>query len=62
MTIPIIIKKLKEAYRRSPSRFLPAYIPKISWISCGKSGNFLKISGIVPSLDRKRFPPKANEK
>jgi hypothetical protein len=40
-----------------PSRFLPAHIPEISWISCRNSGNFLQIYGIVPSLDRKRFPP-----
>jgi hypothetical protein len=39
-----------------------AHMPEISWISCGYSGNFLKNSGIVPSLDRKRFPPWANEK
>jgi hypothetical protein len=38
--------------QNSPSRFLPAHIPEISWISCGNSGNFLKVSGIVPSLDR----------
>jgi hypothetical protein len=45
-----------------PSRFLPVHIPEISWISCGNFGNFLKISEIVPSLDRKRFPPWSNEK
>jgi hypothetical protein len=44
--------------QNSPSRFLPAHIPEISWISCGNSENFLKVSGIVPSLDRKRFPPR----
>jgi hypothetical protein len=37
-------------------------MPEISWISCGYSGNFLKNSGIVPSLDGKRFSPRANEK
>jgi hypothetical protein len=62
MTIPIVMKKLYEGEGRDPSRFLLAHIPEISWISCGNSGNFLKISGIVPSLDRKIFPPWANEK
>jgi hypothetical protein len=61
-TIPIIMKKVNEGERRVPSRFLPAHIPDISWISCGNSGNILKISGIVPSLNRKTFPPWANEK
>jgi hypothetical protein len=62
MTISIIMKKLYEGEGRGPSRFLLAHIPKISWISCGNSGNCLKISGIVPSLDRKIFLPWANEK
>jgi hypothetical protein len=56
------MKKLNEGQRRGPSRFLPAHIPEISWISCTNSGNILKISGIVPSLNRKTFPPWANEK
>jgi hypothetical protein len=30
--------------------------------SCGHSGNFLEISVIVPSSDRKRIPPWANAK
>jgi hypothetical protein len=51
------MKKLDEGERRGSSRF-----PEISWISCRNSGNFLKISGIVPSLDRNIFPPWANEK
>jgi hypothetical protein len=51
------MKKLDEGERRGPTRF-----PEISWIFCRNSGNFLKISGIVPSLDRKRFPPWADEK
>jgi hypothetical protein len=56
------MKKLDEWERRGPSRFLPAHSPEISWISCRNSGSFLKISGIVPYLDRKRFPPWADEK
>jgi len=56
------MKKLDEGEMRGPSRFLPAHLPEISWISCRNSGNFLKISGIIPSLDRKRFPPCADEK
>jgi hypothetical protein len=56
------MKKLDEGERRGPSRFLPAYIPEISCFSCRNSGNFLKIAEIVPSLDRKRFPPWADEK
>jgi hypothetical protein len=56
------MKKLNEGQRRGPSRFLPAHIPEISWISCTNSGNILKISGIVPSLNRKRFPTWVNEK
>jgi hypothetical protein len=55
-------KKLYEGEGRGPSRFLLAQIPGISRISCGNSGNFLKISGKVPSLDRKIFPSWANEK
>jgi hypothetical protein len=69
MTIPIIMKKLYEGEGRGPSRYLLAHMPEISWSSCGNYGNFLKISGnflnfygIFPSLDRKRFPPWANEK
>jgi hypothetical protein len=50
------MKKQDEGERRGPSRFLPAHIPETSWISCRNSRNFLKISGIVPSLDPKRFP------
>jgi hypothetical protein len=57
MTIPIIMKKLNEGERRGPSRFLSAYIPEISRIYCGNSGNILKISGTVPSLNRKKFAP-----
>jgi hypothetical protein len=56
------MKKLDEGERRGPSRFLPAHSPEISWISYRNSRNFLKIFGIVPSLDRKRFPPWADEK
>jgi len=62
MTIPIVMKKLYERQESGPRRFLLAHISEISWISCVNSGNFLKISGIVPSLYRKRFPPWANEK
>jgi hypothetical protein len=61
-TIPIIMKKLDAGERWGPSRFLPAHIPEISWNSYRNSGNFLKISGIVSSLDRKRFPSWADEK
>jgi hypothetical protein len=57
---PFLMKKLNEG-RGGPSKFLPAHIPEISWISCINSGNFQKICGIVPSLDRKRFPPWADE-
>jgi hypothetical protein len=56
------MKKLDEGERRGPGRFLPAHIPEISWISCRNSGYFQKISGIIPSLDGKRFPPCADEK
>jgi hypothetical protein len=59
MTIPIVMKKLYEGEGSGPSRFLLAHIPEIS---CGNSGHFLTISGMVPSLDRKIFPPWANEK
>ncbi len=62
MTFPIVMKKLYERQESGPRRFLLAHISEISWISCVNSGNFLKISGIVPSLYRKRFPPWANEK
>jgi len=62
MTIPIVMKKLYERQESGPRRFFLAHISEISWISCVNSGNFLKISGIVPSLYRKRFPPWANEK
>jgi hypothetical protein len=56
------MKKLDAGERWGPSRFLPANTPEISWNSCRNSGNFLKISGIVPSLDQKRFPSWADEK
>jgi hypothetical protein len=62
MIIPIVIKKLYERQGSGHRRFLLAHISEISWISCVNSGNFLKISGFVPSLYRKRFPPWANEK
>jgi hypothetical protein len=62
MIIPIVMKKLYERQGSGPRRFLLAHISEISWISCVNSGNFLKISGIVHSLYRKRFPPWANEK
>jgi hypothetical protein len=62
MTIPIVMKKLYERQESGPRRFLLAHISEISWISCVNSGNFLKISGIVPSLYRMSFPPWANEK
>ena len=45
-----------------PSGFLPAPSPKISWIQCGHSKNFLEISVIVPLSDQKRFSPWANAK
>jgi hypothetical protein len=51
------MKKLYEGVGRGPSRFLLAHIPEIFWISCGNFGNFLKISGLVPFFDWKRFPP-----
>jgi hypothetical protein len=62
MTIPMVMKNLFKGEGRGPSRFLLGHIPEISLISCGNSGNFLKISGMVPTLDRKTFPPWANEK
>jgi hypothetical protein len=62
MTIPIVMKKLYKGKGRGHSRFLLAYIQEMSLISCGNSGNFLKISGMVPTLDRKTFPPWADEK
>ncbi len=62
MTIPIVMKKLYVRQGSGPRRFLLAHISEISWISCVNSGNLLTISGIVPFLYRKRFPPWANEK
>jgi hypothetical protein len=56
--IPIIMKKKTL---RGEGDGLLAHVPESSWISCGNSGNFLKISGLVTSLDQKRFPPEATE-
>jgi hypothetical protein len=57
------MKRLKgKGEGRGPREFLPSYCPEISWISCGHYGNFLKISVIVPSPSRKRFPSWANAK